>query len=517
MSDNVPISKRLVLVNSLGSVAAQLLNIVVLVWVIQHLIRRIPPEEYQLLPVVMSFVMFFPIIQSLLDAGLGRFMTEQHAKGNDSGVTELVSSAFLTTLGTSLLLTGPFIAAVWHADAIIKVPEEMIGEARIMLAIALGGLLIGLPLSPFRVGLYVQQRFLLRSAITTGGTFLRAILLFVLILGLGPRVIWVVIATSSAGLMTNIAMSVFSALSMPSLRTRPSYARWIWIKQLASFGFWVSIGRAANSTRDTSQPIILNRLASAIDVNSFHVSSVIDRNLRLLTVIALSPLEPSMIAMHARGELERLRITFLRATRTILWLIMAPSILLIAFREEIMQLFLGKEFDRYTDSATVVALLAAANAPYFATAIVHQVTVAQARVGQFAVLNLFVQAFNVALMVNLVVVFDMGAVGAAWAMLAANTIGSVFVFLPLVLKLTNCSLWKYIQIALVPGLMPFVVCMGITELFTMFGFDKNWTHVLVTGLVIAASYTAVTMLVARPEDKRDMLKLRGGICHKMGW
>lgn len=516
MSDNVPISKRIVLVNSAGSIVAQLVNIAVLIWVIQHLIKRIPPEEYQLLPVVMSIVMFFPIIQSLLDAGLGRFLTEQHAKNNNSKVTELVSSAFFTTLGASLILAAPFTAAVWHADLIIRAPEEMLGDARIMLAIALGGLLIGLPLSPFRVGLYVQQRFLLRSAITTCGTLLRAVLLITLILGLGPRVIWVITSTCVAGLFTSVTISFISVRSLNSLRVKPGCIRWAWIKKLASFGFWVSIGRAANSMRDTSQPIVLNKLAGAIDVNSFHVSSVIDRNLRLLTVLALSPLEPSMIAMHARGELARLRAAFLRSTRIILWLIMAPSVLLIIYREEIMRLFLSHEFDRYSDATTVVALLAFANAPFFATSLIHQVTVAQGRVGRFAVLNLIIQIFNIGLMITLVSVYGMGAVGAAWAMFLTNTLGSAFVFLPFAMKITNCSLWIYLKTSLMPGLAPFAISIAFAQLFSVVEFDSNKVFLFANCCFLIIIYMLLILLVARPEDRRDLQTLVAGVRGKLG-
>ena len=50
----IPISKRLVLINSTSRVLAELINVGVLIWLQQHLLARIDPEEYALYPVVMA-------------------------------------------------------------------------------------------------------------------------------------------------------------------------------------------------------------------------------------------------------------------------------------------------------------------------------------------------------------------------------------------------------------------------------------------------------------------------------
>lgn len=54
MNSRVEISKRLVLINSGSSVLAHLVNISILLWLHQYLLRRISPEEYSLYPVIVS-------------------------------------------------------------------------------------------------------------------------------------------------------------------------------------------------------------------------------------------------------------------------------------------------------------------------------------------------------------------------------------------------------------------------------------------------------------------------------
>ena len=62
----VEISKRLVIINSLSSILTIVLEMIFNFWLYQYLARRITPEEYSLLPVVMSIMIFTPLLTVFL-------------------------------------------------------------------------------------------------------------------------------------------------------------------------------------------------------------------------------------------------------------------------------------------------------------------------------------------------------------------------------------------------------------------------------------------------------------------
>jgi len=74
----VELSKRLVLINSASSLLTRMLSISVLIWLQQYLLMRIKPEEYSLLPVLYSVMMFAPLITTILTGGLGRYIVEAY-------------------------------------------------------------------------------------------------------------------------------------------------------------------------------------------------------------------------------------------------------------------------------------------------------------------------------------------------------------------------------------------------------------------------------------------------------
>src|SRR5688572_1948179 len=90
----VPISKRLILINSISGVITQILTVGVFAWVIQYLLKRVPDDELAVLWLVMAVAMVLPLLQTVLIGGLSRFVTEAYAKNDLEGVTRIVSSQF---------------------------------------------------------------------------------------------------------------------------------------------------------------------------------------------------------------------------------------------------------------------------------------------------------------------------------------------------------------------------------------------------------------------------------------
>lgn len=78
MTIKIEISKRLVLINSASSVVAKVLNVCVLIWLYQHLLRRISPEEYALYPPLMGVMAFAPTLTNI-PSGPDSELTNEHS------------------------------------------------------------------------------------------------------------------------------------------------------------------------------------------------------------------------------------------------------------------------------------------------------------------------------------------------------------------------------------------------------------------------------------------------------
>ena len=168
MASRVEISKRLVLINTAGTVVTRLLSVSVFVWLQQYLLRRISPEEYSLLPILAAVMVFAPLLTTVLTGGIARYVTEAYAKGDERGVTQITSTIFPLLLGVSfLVLVGGGVFS-WYVDRVLTIAPDRVWDARIMMSLMVFTLAFGLSATPFRLGTYVRQRFVLQNGIEFG-------------------------------------------------------------------------------------------------------------------------------------------------------------------------------------------------------------------------------------------------------------------------------------------------------------------------------------------------------------
>ena len=211
----------------------------------------------------------------------------------------------------ALLLTGGLLFA-GYVDRILSVPAGNESDARIMVALLVFSVAIRPPLAPFCVGLYVRQKFVLQNVIRLSCDVVRLALLFILLLGVSTRVLWVIVANVVGELLTQIVLMIWSRRLIPALKFRAREIRWELTRELISFGGWNFLAVVAHRLRQTAMPLILNKLATPMDVSLFHVGSLGRRQIDQWIYVATAPLYPVVTGMHAMGAKDRIRNLYLR-------------------------------------------------------------------------------------------------------------------------------------------------------------------------------------------------------------
>ncbi len=452
MSTKVRISKRLVLINSASSIAERVVNITIVVWLNQYLLRRISTEEYSLYPLIMAVMVFMPLLTTILTSGIGRYIVEAYAVGDEHRVTQIVSTMLplLVAAGAAVLVLGGSLA--WYVDRVLDVAAHRIWDARIMLGLLVSAAAIQLPLAPLGVGLYVQQRFVLTNIINVSMSFLRILLLLAFLFGVSTRVLWVVVASVVAQFCGLIVRVVISRRLVPAVRFRLSAIRWSLARTLTSFGVWNFILSAADAIRTSADVIILNKLAMPLDVANFHLGSLALRNIQSGSYIVRAPLQPSLTAMYSTGQGQRLAGAYLRGGRYALWVSLFMALPLMIYRNEVIRLYAG---EKYLAAGTVMALLLLATFPIgYGNVMLSHLAIAKARLRTWALCACAMQSGNLALTLYFVGVAHMGARGSALATFIVGALGHPFLLCPLGLRLAGVHWRAWLRETLLPGFLP---------------------------------------------------------------
>ena len=149
MAENVPISKRLMLVNSISTIGSRLINAGVMVWVVQYLLNRLDPAQYALLPVVMGVMFIIPILTGALQQSLGRYLTEAYARSDDERFTALTSTMLMVMGAAGLGLAGLGVLVAWSVPYWLRVGSELVGDAQLMVGLVFWNIAARLAMGPF--------------------------------------------------------------------------------------------------------------------------------------------------------------------------------------------------------------------------------------------------------------------------------------------------------------------------------------------------------------------------------
>src|SRR5690606_17291771 len=120
----------------------------------------------------------------------------------------------------------------------------------------------GLACSPFTVGPYVRQKFVVINGIELATEALRVVILLYLLFNVGAQVRWLVVASSIASL-TGLGWRILLTLRMvPAIRFRRALVDWPTARRLLSFGAWTSVEGFVELVAKTAPLLFLNRFST---------------------------------------------------------------------------------------------------------------------------------------------------------------------------------------------------------------------------------------------------------------
>lgn len=506
MTPRVEIDKRLIAINSASSLAARLISVFVLVWLQQYLLRRISPGEYSLLPLVYAIMAFVPLITTVMTGGIGRYVVEAYASDDSERVSAIVSTMVPLLAALAVCLGSLAAIFIWKVNSILTIETGRVDEARLMFSILFASLLVRLVLGPFSLGLFVKQRFVLVNVIALVSEVVRLGLLFVLLFGFGPRVLWVVVASAVSELASFGITLLLSRSLVPELQIcRGGFSRQI-AKELVSFGGWTSLGQIARVIRERADIIVLNKLSTAIEVNCMYLGSLAYNQIRTTMGRVTAPLDPPLVALYAANDNARLRDAYVRGGKYVMWASLLVATPLIVFRNEVFQLYLGEAYAEHVTAAVVTALLLLGLSLASANEMVWKIARAAGDVGPLMRRLCLVQLANLILTIYLVAVHRMGAVGAALSSMLMVAISVPLLYLPEACRLTGLQRRVWLRRTLVPGYLPAVVSGGALLVLQTVVEPESWTALLLCCAIGCLVYVVFLLGVCLERSERRDLR-----------
>jgi O-antigen/teichoic acid export membrane protein len=313
-------------------------------------------SQYGLWLLVNGVTVFFLTADFGMGTSVVRYVAEAHAEDDIERMNGVIASTFAFYLGLGVLAATLFagcFALFWGA---FNIPEADRGVAAQMVAlVAIGQLLVGLPLGVFRQTLVGLQRMDLVNAIMLGQTVVRVGGVTAVILA-GGGILGVVVVEVLAFIIVGATSFVLCHRLQPGLRVRVRRVSVPLLKSMAPYSAQVFvIGIAALAILQTDDAIIslfLPVAAVAIYGGAWRIYQVC----RDVAEAVMGAVVPHATRAGAQGRRDVLRDIHVRWTKYSNAVLLALAVPAIVFAEPVLVLWLG---DRFAEAGAVAQILVA--------------------------------------------------------------------------------------------------------------------------------------------------------------
>jgi O-antigen/teichoic acid export membrane protein len=330
--------------NALSNLLGAVIPALVALGTVPLVVRGLGDASYGVYSLVTAIVGYFAVIDINVTAGSVKYIAEFDARKDQGRIDETVFFglsvyALLGLIGG----LGLFFGAHFFVTGVFSVPVRLAGEAVATLRLAALGFFIGQLQGYLQSIPQALMRFDIASRIEVlFGTGVPLLTVAVLMLGYGLYeviLLRVLASLVNCALLWHCIRRLLPALAW----RRPGAAI---RRELLGFSAYSFLSRFAGLSYAYADKLIIGALVGVTGLAYFTVASTLANRIFGLTLRLSGVLFPAASALAARGELERLRVLYLKASRYLVFLNASLLVLVAVFAYQILYYWMDPQFAR---------------------------------------------------------------------------------------------------------------------------------------------------------------------------
>lgn len=334
--------------NAFSNLLGAVIPALVALGTVPLVVKGLGDASYGVYSLVTAIVGYFAVIDINVTAGSVKFIAEFNADRSKPSAQERIDETVFFGLSVYALLgviggLGLFFGAHVFVTRVFSVPAALEHEAVATLKLAALGFFLG------QLQSYLQSvpQSLMRYDIASRvemlfGTCVPLLTVAVLMLGYGlfeVILVRVIASTINCAVLWRCIRRL-----LPALRYRRPGASIR--KELLGFSAYSFLSRFASLSYAYADKLIIGALVGVTGLAYFTVASTLANRILSLTYRLSGVFFPAASALAARGELERLRQLYLKASRYVVFLNASVLVLVAVFSYQILYYWMNPQFAR---------------------------------------------------------------------------------------------------------------------------------------------------------------------------
>lgn len=320
------------------------LTMVVGIWYVPYLVRRLGPAAYGLIPLTSVITSYMMLITVGLESAVGRFQTLALSREEHENANLIFNVALWGNVALCALLIIPAFFAIAHAEHLIRIPPGYETATRWLFAGTITAFLLNQIKTSFTVSFFSCNRLDLQNLVTAGETLTRIGLVVLLFAAWAPRVEYVGAAILAGTLVAFVGTIWAWRALTPTLYISWRLFDWAMLRKLSHTGAWVIISQIGVMLYLNIDLVVANRLFGPEQSGRYAAVLQLPFLIRSLSVAVAGVFAPTTFQIYARNDIAGL-VAYLRRSVKFVGLVMAlPIGLTCGFGEPLLRVWLGPEF-----------------------------------------------------------------------------------------------------------------------------------------------------------------------------
>lgn len=491
--------------NLIANVAQLGLNMVVGVWYVPFLVKRLGPAAYGLVPLTAVVTSYMTLITVGLESAVGRFETLEIGRDNHKKANLVFNVAFWGNVGLCLLLLIPSTIGVVYVQHIIRIPPGWETATRWLFGATIVAFLLNQIKTPFTVSFFCQNRLDLQNLVTAGETLVRVGAVVLLFSVAAPRIEYVGAALLAGTLVALVGTIWLWRALTPTLSVSWRLFDWTLLKSLSATGAWVVVSQIGVILYLNIDLLVANHLFGAEQSGDYAAVLQLPFLIRSLSLAVGGVFAPTTFHIYARDDIVGL-VAYLRRSTKFLGLIMAlPIGLTCGFAEPLLRLWLGPAFGAFAPLLVIMTAHLSVNLAMYP---LYPVPLALNRVRTPGLVTLAVGVGNLALALFLAGGMGWGLYGIAAAGAIMLTIRHLL-FTPLYSAHILRQRWTTFYHGMGSFVAAALITTGISQAVVHFWPIASWLELAAAGTGVSLIFLAVVYALLGPQERTELREIIG--------
>jgi O-antigen/teichoic acid export membrane protein len=481
--------RRALLVNAIANwlgFAAQLAIAFFLSPVLVHGLGDRRNGIWSLVESILAYLMLFDLGVA---ASVVRYVARFEATRDQDSLNRVFSTSVCIFAAAGAAVLAIALGLAGPGMGLFRVPDDLLGEARWMLALLGLNLALGLPLGVFPSVLDGLGRYPVKTLVRTASLILRSVLYLVAIRQGGGLIAlaWVITACNLA---EHAGMAAAAFAYLPGLRFSPRLVDRATFRTIRGYSLDALLAMVAARVSFQTDAVVIGFLLGPQYITFFGIAAKLVEqakgSLRAVTTV----LTPAVSAWEARGEDDAIRRTFLDGTRWVQWLILPVQAGLLVLGRPFLAVWMGPRYAELCYPTLVI--LAVPLGLAMAQSICGRVLYGVGRLRWFSRVVLLEALAN--LVISVLLARPFGIEGVALGTALPNVVANLAVA-AYVCRVLEIRVWSYFRLAFLKPLLLAVALAAFWLAVVRWTGPADWASFITTGIVGLIAYLAAAALL----------------------